>query len=99
MIGRGVGEIELTVIAPPPTAEPALFAVQVGAFRDRANAERAEQDMTAAYGAATAVETGNPVVWRVLAGRESSQEAAEVLARRIREERNVREAFVVRLDP
>jgi rare lipoprotein A len=100
LIGPGVGEIELTVIAPPPTAEPALFAVQVGAFRDRANAERTEQDMTAAYGAATAVERpGNPVVWRVLAGRESSQDAAEVLARRIREERNVREAFVVRLDP
>jgi hypothetical protein len=95
-----VTQVEVTVIAAPANPEPALFAVQVGAYREQANAERMEQSMLAAYGAGKAVERpGNPSVWRVLAGRESSAEAAELLARRIREEQHVPEAFVVRLDP
>jgi rare lipoprotein A len=100
LIGPGVAQVELTVVAVPANPEPSLFAVQVGAFRDRANAERTEMNMVSAYGAAKSVERpGNPSVWRVLAGRENSPEAAELLAKRIREEQRVPEAFVVRLDP
>ena len=56
--------------------------------------------MIAAYGAAkTIVRPENPGVWRVLAGRETSEERAEALAQRVREEQKVPEAFVVRLDP
>jgi rare lipoprotein A len=100
LIGPGVAQVELTVISAPANPEPALFAVQVGAYRERTNAERVEKNMLAAYGAGKAVERpGNPSVWRVLAGRENSPEAAESLARRIREEQHVPEAFVVRLDP
>jgi hypothetical protein len=74
--------------------------VQVGAFRERSNADRAEQSMTAAYGIAKAVvRPGDPPVWRVLAGRENSEDAAELLAKRIREEQHEPQAFVVRLDP
>jgi rare lipoprotein A len=100
LIGAGVGEVELTIISAPPNPEPALFGVQVGAFAQRANAERLEQSMKAAYGAARTVERfGNPSLWRVLAGRETSQAAAEQLAQKIRTEQHVPEAFVVRLDP
>ncbi len=100
LIGPGVAQVELTIISAPANPEPALFAVQVGAYREQTNAVRVEQTMLAAYGAGKAVERpGNPVVWRVLAGRESSPEAAELLARRIREEQHMPEAFVVRLDP
>jgi len=100
LIGPGVAQVELTVISAPPNPEPAIFAVQVGAYREQANAARVEKNMVDAYGAGKAVERpGNPSVWRVLAGRESSPEAAESLARRIREEQHVPEAFVVRLDP
>lgn len=100
LIGPGVGQVELTILTPPANPEPALFGVQVGAFRDKANAERLEQAMTAAYGAARSVErAGTPPVWRVLAGRVTTAEEAETLAVRIRAEQRVPEAFVVRLDP
>ncbi|HKD04484.1 MAG TPA: septal ring lytic transglycosylase RlpA family protein [Bryobacteraceae bacterium] len=100
LIGPGVAQVELTIVSAPASPEPALFAVQVGAFRERANADRAERNMMAAYGAAKSIERpGSPSVWRVLAGRENSPEAAELLAKRIREEQKTPEAFVVRLDP
>jgi len=100
LIGPGVGQVELTVIGTPANPEPALFAVQVGAFSVKANADRAVENMIAAYGAAKSVlRVGDPAVWRVLAGRESSPEAAELLARRVRDEQHEPQAFVVRLDP
>ena len=100
LIGPGVAQVELTVISAPAVPEAALFAVQVGAFRERANAVRMEQNMAAAYGAAkTLSRPENPGIWRVLAGRETSVENAEALARRVREEQHLPEAFVVRLDP
>jgi cell division septation protein DedD len=74
--------------------------VQVGAFRERANADRLRQSMTTAYGAAKEVlRQGDPPLWRVLAGSAPTPEAAETLARRIRQEQNMPGAFVVRLDP
>jgi rare lipoprotein A len=100
LIGPGVGQVEVIVIGAPAIPEPALFAVQVAAFSVKANADRAVENMIAAYGAAKSVpRVGNPAVWRVLAGRENSPEAAEALARRIREEQHEPQAFVVRLDP
>jgi rare lipoprotein A len=100
LVGPGVAQVEVTVVRTPENPEPALFAVQVGAFRERANADRAEQNMIAAYGAAKAVlRSGDQPVWRVLAGREATPEAAEELAKRIRVEQHEPQAFVVRLDP
>jgi rare lipoprotein A len=100
LIGPGVAQVEVTVLGVPANAEPALFAVQVGAFRDKANAERLERSMTTAYGAGKMVlRGGDPPLWRVLAGREPSEEAAEILAKRVRAEQQVPEAFVVRVDP
>lgn len=100
LIGPGVGQVELTLLSAPANPEPALFAVQVGAFREKMNADRMQQSMTTAYGSARQVlRSGDPAMWRVLAGREISQDAAETLARRIRQEQKVPEAFVVRLDP
>lgn len=100
LLGPGIAQVEITVISAPVNPEAALFAVQVGVFREKANADRMVRSMTAAYGVAKAVERQeSPGSWRILAGRELSQEAAEMLARRIREEQNVRGAFVVRLDP
>lgn len=100
LIGPGVAMVEVTVIGTPASPEPALFAVQIGAFREKANADRAEQNMIAVYGSAKAVlRAGDPPLWRVLAGRESSQQAAEMLAQRIRADQHEPQAFVVRLDP
>jgi rare lipoprotein A len=101
LLGPGVGQVELTIISSPENPEAALFAVQVGAFRERANADRAQQRMQAAYGTSKIVErAGSPTPWRVLAGRETSQAGAADLAQRIRtEQQEMPEAFVVRLDP
>lgn len=100
LIGPGIAQVEITIIGTPAVPEPALFAVQIGAFREKANADRAEQNMMTAYGAAKAVlRVGDPSVWRILAGREDSPDAAEALAKRIRAEQHEPQAFVVRLDP
>jgi|KBSSwiStaDraftv2_1062776.scaffolds.fasta_scaffold718347_1 peptidoglycan lytic transglycosylase len=87
-------------VAPPveDTAN-ARFAVQVGVFRDRQNAERVRRDMEARYGAARLVlREGNPVMWRVLVGSEGSEDAASALSDRIQRESGEKSAFVVRLD-
>jgi len=100
LIGPGVAQVEITIMATPAVPEPALFAVQIGAFREKKNADRAEQNMIAAYGAAKAVlRAGDTPIWRILAGRENTPEAAEALAQRIRAEQHEPQAFVVRLDP
>lgn len=99
MIGPGTTRVRLVVIRPPATVPVAVYGVQAGAFRDRANAERAREQMAARYGSAVVVlRPGNPDLWRVLVGSEPTQEAALALAERIRQEIGERNAFVVRLD-
>jgi rare lipoprotein A len=100
LIGPGFGPVELTILASPANAPETRFGVQVGAFRERANAERLERRMAAEYGAAKQVlRAGDPPMWRVLAGAEPTAESAETLAQRIRDEQHMPGAFVVRLDP
>ena len=115
MIGPGTAKVKITVIArpaevetvaapaPPPSAPAAadLFAVQVGAFADRNNAERVRSAMEGRYGSARVVmRDGQPVRWRVLVGREATPEDAEALAAKIRADGDPQAAaaFVVRLD-
>ncbi len=98
MLGPGVVEVRLTVIAPPKGAPaPALFAVQVGAFAERANAENLAESLRRRYPNCRLVhrESSSPP-WRVLVGEEPGMERAAALARELR--RHVRAAFVVRLD-
>jgi len=100
LIGSGIAQVELTILSSPAGVAPAQFAVQVGAFRDKANADRMQQRMIGAYGSAKEVlRQGDPPLWRVLAGREASEEGAEALARRMRQEQDLSASFVVRLDP
>ncbi|HVW09096.1 MAG TPA: septal ring lytic transglycosylase RlpA family protein, partial [Bryobacteraceae bacterium] len=99
LIGPGFGPVEVTILSTPAGAAAGEFGVQVGAFRERANADRMEQRMTSEYGAAKEVlRAGDPPMWRVLAGAAPTAEAAEMLAQKIRREQSVPEAFVVRLD-
>ncbi len=99
MIGPGTARVRLSVVRMPAVVEPNIFGVQVGAFHNRANADRLLAEMTRHYGAAHLVlRSGEPPLWRVLAGSAATPEAAVELARTIRAERNVPEAFVVRVD-
>jgi rare lipoprotein A len=100
MIGPGTAAVRIEVIRAPAEAVPTLFAVQVGAFRERRNAERLRGEMQARYGSARLVERqGNPVMWRVLVGAEPTEDGAATLARRIRQQGSEKSAaFVVRVD-
>lgn len=97
MLGPGTARVRLVLVGLPGAHGGEWFAVQTGAFRERANAERQRRSLERRYGEVRIVpRDGDPVLWRVLVGRESSREAAEALAARLRAE--LGEAFVVRLD-
>jgi rare lipoprotein A len=99
MIGPGTADVRMQVVRLPDLIPPALFAVQVGAFRDRINAERQRALMEKRYGSARLVKRNDtPTLWRVLVGREKTEDAAGTLKSRIRKESGERNAFVVRLD-
>lgn len=100
MIGPGTAQVRLEILSLPAVAGAARFAVQVGAFQNRDNAERLRREMEAKYGAARLVRrAGSPTLWRVLVGMESTQDGAAALAQRIRTESGPRmPAFVVRVD-
>jgi rare lipoprotein A len=94
-----VARVRVEVLRTPERATAASFAVQVGAFRDRNNAERVRAAMAARYGPARLVQRqGDPPMWRVLVGSVASEGEATVLSDRIRQETGERNAFVVRLD-
>ncbi len=98
-LGPGTARVRFEVIRLPDNPEPALFAVQVGAFQDRRNAERLRRRMEKQYGTARLCRRdGTPSLWRVLVGSEPSESAAGELANRIRRDSHENTAFVVRLD-
>jgi rare lipoprotein A len=99
LLGPGVGPVRLEVIGLPQAMELSIFAVQVGAFRSRENADRLRDAMATLYGAARVVErSGNPDLWRVLVGAETTPDGAAALAERIHAESGEKSGFVVRLD-
>jgi rare lipoprotein A len=100
MLGPGTARVRLEVIRTPDYVSPDVFAVQVGAFRDRANAERLRAEMEARYGSARLVQRADtPDLWRVVAGSEATEDGAKGLAARIRKELGEKfAAFVVRVD-
>ncbi len=99
MIGPGTAPVRIEIIRSPATVTPGVFAVQVGAFRDRNTAESVRARMESLYGAAqVAVRGGNPPLWRVLVGSEPTEDGADALAARIRQESGEKNAFVLRLD-
>jgi rare lipoprotein A len=98
MLGAGIVQVRLVVIEPPPgIASSEVYAVQVGAFQNQANAQRLAETLGKRYAHCHLVrrDSSSPA-WRVLVGRESSLDAAGELARQLRQE--LGSAFVVRLD-
>jgi len=100
LIGPGVTEVRLEILSMPENASRSgVFAVQVGAFRDKSNAERECARLGAKYGATKLVfREGNPSLWRVLVGSEKTADGADELRRRILKDSGERNAFVIRLD-
>jgi rare lipoprotein A len=99
MVTAGIGAVRVEVMGMPKKLVPDLFAVQVGAFQDRGNAERCLALMQSRYGSGRiTVREGDPTLWRVLVGSEKTLASAITLAARIRQESAERTAFVARLD-
>jgi len=99
MVGPGTARVRIEVIRAPEGAPTATYAVQVGAFQDRANADRVLAEMSRFGTARLVPRPGDPPVWRVLVGAESTEENADALAAKIRQESVERIAcFVVRID-
>jgi peptidoglycan lytic transglycosylase len=88
-----------TIEAPAtaPVKELELFAVQVGAFKDRNRAVKLSEEMRQRFGSSRIVErAANPPIYRVLAGEFSTEEEAEDAATQIRSAGG--SALAVRID-
>jgi len=97
MIGPGIAKVRLRVVGLPQASTTAYFAVQVGAFRDRANADQMQKRLSSEYGTARVVmRDTKPALWRVLVGHEVTEADASVIAAKLKKE--VGPAFVVRVD-
>jgi cell division septation protein DedD len=98
MIGPGTARVRLRVVGLPGAIPPGFFAVQVGSFRSRQNAERLRQSLARRHGAAFIQNYDSPrgLFYRVLAGHERELSGAEVLAEKLRAEGHP--SFVVRVD-
>jgi rare lipoprotein A len=98
MLRAGVVRVRLEVIEPPRLPPVAgFYAVQIGAFENRTNAERLRDSLRPRYAHCRVIrrESSSPP-WRVLVGEEPSLQAAGALASELRLEFGA--AFVVRLD-
>jgi rare lipoprotein A len=98
LIGPGTGDVRLEIMS-MPDVKPGVYAVQIGAFRSKENAERERVRMASRYGAARLVQDERgPSLWHVLVGSEKTENAADALRAKIRKESGERKSFVVRLD-
>jgi rare lipoprotein A len=100
MIGAGTARVRLEILNPTVLNLPGTFAVQVGAFRDRANAERLRDRIAQRFQPVMiqSFDRGDGLYHRVRVGQESSEEAARELARQLQEAGLATDTFVVRLN-
>ncbi len=97
-IGAGVVPVRVEVLGGvDPTA--GFFTVQVGAFRDRANAERLRDRLNASYSPIFIQQYDSPdgVFYRVRVGRISGEDAAHQIGEQLRDREGFT-PFVTRLD-
>lgn len=99
MIGAGTARVRLEILSSPPEVEKSgEYAVQVGAFSDRRNADRLRRQLEGRYSPVTVTpyNADNGLVYRVRVGAENSLERANQLAHKLQGE-NL-QAMVVRRD-
>jgi rare lipoprotein A len=101
MVGPGTARVKVEIISAPGnlSVTAGRFAVQVGAFADRANAERLREKLSADYQVIEIVDTTGPTgkLFRVCVGNESSEKAAQKLGDKLSGVTGLR-TFVVRQD-
>jgi peptidoglycan lytic transglycosylase len=97
-IGPGVVPVRLEVLGNVDVSA-GFFTVQVGAFRERANAERLRERLSASYSPIfiQQYDAGDSSFYRVRVGKISGEEAAQQYANQLRSKESFT-PFVVRLD-
>jgi peptidoglycan lytic transglycosylase len=98
-VGPGVVPVRVEVLSPGVDPASGFFTVQVGAFRDRDNAERLRERLNVSYSPIFIQQYDSPdgVFYRVRVGKISGQDAAQQFGEQLRD----REGFtpmVLRLD-
>jgi len=98
-VGPGVVPVRVEVLSPGVDPTSGFFTVQVGAFRDRDNAERLRERLNASYSPIFIQQYDSPdgIFYRVRVGKISGEDAAQQFGEQLRD----REGFtpmVLRLD-
>src|SRR5437879_13178918 len=85
-VGPGVVPVRVEVLSPGVDPTLGFFTVQVGAFRDRANAERLRDRLNASYSPIFIQQYDSPdgVFYRVRVGKISGEDAARQLGEQLR---------------
>jgi rare lipoprotein A len=92
----GITNVRLEVIRTPSTRAAELFAVQIGAFSDRLEADDLRARMERKYGTAKLLFRDRDQTWGVLVGIQPNLESANALALQLDKEAGP--AFVVLVD-
>ena len=100
LVGPGVAPVRVEVLGANVDPTAGFFTVQVGAFKDRGNAERLRDRLNASYAPIFIQQYDAPdgTFYRVRVGKVSGEDAAQQFSEQLRS----REGFmpyVVRLDP
>jgi peptidoglycan lytic transglycosylase len=98
-IGPGVVPVRLEVLSTGINPEAGFFTIQVGSFRERANAEKMRQRLSATYSPTFVkrYDTTSGVFYRVHVGKVSGEEAAKEFGERLWSDEGVN-PMVIRLD-
>ena len=99
MIGTGTARVRIELVS-GPNPDTGEFTVQVGAFSDRANAERVRDRLSGRQQPVLIQEydTAKGHFYRVRVGREPNLGAAQQLAAQLKSSDGF-QAFVIRIDP
>ena len=97
---NGIARVRLEILGLGSTSEPGVYAVQVGAFRDPANADRLKALIEASYAPVViqSFDRGDGLFYRVRVGHESSEDAAGELAAKLRNANLATATFIVRMN-
>jgi peptidoglycan lytic transglycosylase len=98
-IGAGIALVRLEILSAVADPTSGFFTVQVGAFRDPANAERLRDRLNVSYSPIFIQQFDSPdgLYYRVRVGRVSGEDAARVFGEQLRSREGFT-PFVVRLD-
>jgi rare lipoprotein A len=99
LVGPGVAAVRVEVLSPGVDPTAGFFTVQVGAFRDRANAERLRDRLAASYSPIFIQQYDSPdgMFYRVRVGKISGEDAAHKFGEQLRD-RGGFTPLVTRLD-